>query len=296
MNRNRMIILGIVVIVLGVVANSALFVISQTEQAIVLEFGKPIRVETTPGLKWKIPFVQDARIMEKRVLELDPPVSQLILSDQKRLDVDAYARYRIADPLLYYQAVRNEAGLKARGEDIVTSGMREVLGKVTLLSVLSADREEIMSNIQKSVALAGKRYGIEIIDVRIRRADLPEQAAQAVFARMRSEREREASEARAQGAEKAQEIRASADRERTVLLAEADRDSEILRGEGDRQAIRIYADAYGQDADFYRFYRSMQAYRKALSTADTTMVLSPNSEFFRYFNTTRPKLRPEKDQ
>jgi membrane protease subunit HflC len=283
MSRTLMIIGGIVVIVAGIGIFGTMFTVPQTEQAIVLQFGKPLRIVTQPGLHFKVPLFQNVEYFERRVLDLEPPRETIILSDQKRLDVDAYLRYRITDPLRFKQSVTNEVNARQRLSQVVNSRLRDVLGKVTLLSVLSEERESIMADIRKAVNEEAKNFGVEIVDFRIRRADLPEQAAQAIFARMRSEREREAREARAQGFEKAQEIRAAADRERTVLLAEAEKNSEILRGEGDRQAIKIYADSFGQDPQFFRFYRSMQAYRKALSGDDTTMVLSPDSEFFRYF-------------
>lgn len=283
MSRTRLTILGIAIIVLGIVAFSALFTVHQTKQVILLQFGEPKRVIQEPGLNVKLPFVQNVVEYERRVLEFDPPSEQVILSDQKRIDVDAYLRYRIADPLTFFQRVLSEAGARSRLSSVVNSSLRRVLGNVTLLEVLSEEREKIMANIQVDVNEAAKPFGVEIVDVRIRRADLPEQAAQAIYARMRSEREREAREARAQGFEKAQQIRAAADRERTVLLAEAQKTSEITRGEGERDAVRIYAEAYGRDPEFYGFYRSMQAYREALRAEDTTMVLSPDSEFFRFF-------------
>ena len=290
MSRNMLIVLGIVVIFLGIVVNSALFTVHQTKQVILLQFGEPKRVIQEPGLNVKLPFVQNVVEYERRVLEFDPPSEQVILSDQKRIDVDAYLRYRIADPLTFFQRVLSEAGARSRLSSVVNSSLRRVLGNVTLLEVLSEEREKIMANIQVDVNEAAKPFGVEIVDVRIRRADLPEQAAQAIYARMRSEREREAREARAQGFEKAQQIRAAADRERTVLLAEAQKTSEITRGEGERDAVRIYAEAYGRDPEFYGFYRSMQAYREALRAEDTTMVLSPDSEFFRFFGKIKTDL------
>jgi membrane protease subunit HflC len=260
-----------------------MFTIHQTQQALVLELGKYKRTITEPGLKFKVPLLQNIVYYERRVLEVDPPKEQVILSDQKRIDVDAYLRYRISDPLKFFQTVRDERVAASRLGNVVNSTLREVLGNRSLLTVLSKDRDEIMSEIKTKVNEVAGPLGITIVDVRIRRADLPEQAAQAVFARMRSEREREAREARAQGFEKGQRIRASADRERTVLIAEAEKESEITRGAGDKLSYRIAADAYNQDPEFFRFYRSMQAYRNALQGDDTTMVLSPDSEFFRYF-------------
>ncbi len=283
MNRSKLTIAGIVVVALGIIAFGALFTVHQTQQALVLQFGDPKRVIQTPGLKLKLPFVQNVVYYDRRVLDLDPPVEQIILADQKRLDMDSFVRYRIVDPLRFFQAVQDERGVRARLSNVVIGALRRVLGNVTLLSVLSVEREEVMRQIRQQVNAAADPYGVEIIDFRLRRADLPEQASQATYARMRSEREREARETRAQGFEKGQQVRASADRERTVLIAEAKRTAEILRGEGDNTAVRIYAEAAMKDQEFYRFYRSMEAYRKGLSPGDTTLVLSPSSEFFRYF-------------
>ena len=283
MSRTRLTILGIAIIVLGIVAFSALFTVHQTKQVLVLQFGEPKRVIQEPGLQFKLPFIQNVVEYERRVLEFDPPAEQVILSDQKRLVADAYVRYRISDPLKFFQTVQSEGVARSRLSSVVNSSLRRTLGNVTLLQVLSDEREQIMSNIQTDVNVAAQRLGLEIVDVRLRRADLPQEAAQAIYARMRSEREREAREARAQGFEKAQQIRAAADREKTVLLAEAQRTAESTRGDGDREATLIWADGFGRDAEFFRFYRSMQAYREALKGDDTTMVLSPDSDFFRFF-------------
>ncbi len=283
MSRNKLTILGIVVIVLGVLAFSAVFTVHQTKQVLVLQFGEPIKAIREPGLHFKLPFLQNVVEIERRILSFDPPAETVILSDQKRMIVDAFVRYKIDDPLKFYQTVRSERGVLSRLNGVVDSSLRQVLGNVSLLTVLSDERTKIMNDIKLGVNTVAQRFGIKIIDVRLRRADLPDQAAQAIYARMRSEREREAREKRAQGFEKAQQIRSSADRERTVLLAEAEKQSEITRGDGDKTAITVYADAFGHDPEFYAFYRSMQAYRKAFADDDTTMILSPDSEFFRYF-------------
>ncbi len=285
MSRNRLTVFGIIVIALGFVAFSAVFTVHQTRQVLVLQFGEPKRVIQDPGLQFKWPFIQNIVEYERRVLEFDPPAEQVILSDQKRIVADAYVRYKVSDPLKFFQTVQTETVARSRLSSVVNSALRRVLGNVTLLGVLSEERAEIMANIQADVNGAAERLGIEIIDVRLRRADLPQEAAQAIYARMRSEREREAREARAQGFEKGQQIRAAADRERTVLLAEAKRTAETTRGDGDQEATRIWANAFGQDAEFFHFYRSMQAYREALRGDDTTMVLSPDSDFFRFFGT-----------
>lgn len=291
MNRSKLTIAGIVVIVLGIILFSSLFTVHQSKQVLVMQFGDWRRTVQDPGLHAKWPFIQNIIEYDRRVLEFDPPAEQLILSDQKRIDVDAYLRYRISDPLKFFKTVQTEAGVRSRLANVVNSSMRRVLGNVTLLTVLSDERAKVMADIQASVSETGSLLGLEIVDVRIRRADLPEQAAQAIFARMRSEREREAKEARAQGFEKGQQIRAGADRERTVLLAEATKTAEITRGAGDRTATLIYAKAYGRDPKFYHFYRSMQAYREALGGDDTTMVLSPDSEFFRFFGSSRGRAK-----
>jgi membrane protease subunit HflC len=278
-------IIGIVVAALGILALTTLFTMHQTQQGIVLRLGNPVRTVTDPGLKMKIPFIETVAFYEKRVLNLDPPVERIILSDQKPLLVDSYARYQITDPLRFFQTVRTERELRVRLGTIVNASIRNVLGNHNLASVLSEERAEIMRQIQERVNIQAKRFGISIVDVRLRRADLPQQASESVYDRMRSERVREAKEFRAQGFEIAQRIKAGADREATVIRAEAEREAEILRGEGEGARTRILNDAFGQDTDFFGFYRSMQAYERALSKG-TYMVLSPDSEFFSYFGTT----------
>lgn len=282
---------GAVVAAAAFLGSNALFVVNEARQALVLQFGQPVRVVQEPGLKFKVPFIQNVVMMDRRVLDLDPPVEQVILADQKRLDVDAFARYRITDPLRFFQSVQSEAAAEGRLNNVVNSSLRRVLGSATLLAVLSEERARIMTDIRTQVNLEAKRFGIEIVDVRIRRADLPEETSQAIFARMRSERVREASEARAQGQEQSQQIKSRADRERTVILAEAQRDAQIMRGEGDNQALSIIAAATATDPKFYAFYRSLEAYRGALNDRNTTMALSPNSEFFRYFSDGPAALR-----
>ena len=288
MNRKTLLILGVLAILLGIVGSSALYTVHQTEQAIVLMFGNPKRVATDPGLKFKIPFFENVLYYEKRVLNLDPPVESIILSDQKRILVDAFARYRIKDPLLFFQRVKTEAGVRQRLGPIVNASLRGVLGNATLASVLSEERDFIMSEIQESVNREAGRFGIELIDVRIGRADFPDQISQAVYGRMKSERDREAAEFRAQGFEQSQRIRAGADREATVILAEAKRDAEIQRGSGEATRTRVLNDAFGQDEDFFNFYRSMQAYEATFTSESTFMVLSPDSEFFDFFSSIAP--------
>ena len=263
---------------------SALFTVNQTQQALVLQFGEPKRTIQDPGLAFKLPFIQDVIYYEKRVLSLIPQdAEEVILSDQKRLQVDAYARYQIEDPLLFYQTVRNELGARGRLEAIIDSSVRRALGRETLASILTGQRNDITRSIGEEVNASVSSLGIRIIDVRLRRADYPTATSQHIFNRMKSEREREAKEFRATGEEEAQKIRADAEKTRTVIISEAQREAQQTRGEGDGDAIKIYAESFGQDADFFAFYRSMEAYRKSIGNSDTSMVLSPDSSFFRFF-------------
>lgn len=267
----------------GLLAYSMLFTVHQTQQALVLQFGDPRRMIQEPGLNWKLPFIQNVTFFEKRILDYDIPEAEVIASDQKRLVVDAYARFRITDPLKFRQTVVTMTAVDARLSTLLNAGLRQVLGKESFFTVLSGQRTAMMASIRDRVNREAAQFGIEVLDVRIRRVDLPEANSQAIYRRMQTEREREAREARAQGAEIAQRIRSLADREKTVLLAEAKRDAEIIRGNGDAERNRIYAEAFGKDPEFFAFYRSMRAYEQALTSDDTTMVLSPNSEFFRFF-------------
>jgi len=284
MNRNLLIGAGVVAAVILVLAMSALFTVHQTQQALVLQFGDPKRVVQEAGLHFKLPFVQNAVYVDRRVLDFDAEAQEVILGDQKRLVVDSFTRYKIVDPLRFYQSVGSETVLRGRINTILDASMRKVLGEVPLFTVLSADRAELMNSIRNQANIEAKQFGIDIVDVRIKRADLPAENSQAIYRRMQTEREREAKELRAQGAELAQRIRSRADRERRVIIAEAEKEGEIIRGEGDAQAVRIFADAFGQDIDFFSFYRSMQAYRSALGDDSTSVVLSPDSEFFRFFS------------
>ena len=278
-----MIAFGVVLVIIGVIASSSLFIVEQTQQAIVLFFGKPQKTIQDPGLYFKIPFGEEVVYYDKRVLDLDPPKERMILADQKRLDVDSYARYRIIDPLLFYQTTRRVTEVPGKLSPIINSSLRRVLGNETLLEILSGKRATIMVDIQKAVNDAVMRFGMEIVEVRVRRADYPDETRSNIENRMKSEREREAKEFRARGFEMAEGIRADAGKQKIVLLAEAQKKAETLRGEGDGLAIQIYADAFGQDPEFFAFYRSMQAYKKSMDSQDTTMVLSPNSDFFRFF-------------
>ena len=278
-------LVSIVVIGLLVIGGyGALFTVNQTQQALVLQFGEPKRTIQEPGLAFKMPFIQDVIYYEKRVLSLIPQdAEEVILSDQKRLQVDAYARYQIEDPLLFYQTVRNERGARGRLEAIIDSSVRRALGRETLASILTGQRNDITRSIGEEVNSSVSSLGIRIIDVRLRRADYPTATSQNIFNRMKSEREREAKEFRATGEEEAQKIRADAEKTRTVIISEAQREAQETRGEGDGEAIKIYAESFGQDAEFFAFYRSMEAYRKAMGSNDTSMVLSPDSSFFRFF-------------
>jgi membrane protease subunit HflC len=286
MKRPSLAVLAGIAIVALIAINSSLFIISQGEQAMVLRLGAvadPNHPLLGPGLHAKLPIIENVVRYEARVLDVDPPAEQIILADQKRIEVETYTRFRISDPLKFFQAVRTEEAAKARLREIVNDATRRVLGSVMLPSVLSAEREQIMHSILVSVAEAATPLGVTVVDVRIRRADLPLETSQAIFRRMESERQREAAEARAQGAERAQQIRAGADRERTVILAEAQRQAQILRGQGDAEANRIYAEAYSADPQFFAFYRSLAAYKLALGESNTTYVLSPESDFFQFF-------------
>jgi membrane protease subunit HflC len=275
-----------IVVAIGVVAAAAyfaLFVVHVNEQAIVTEFGKPVRIISEPGLFWKIPVVQTVDYFDKRILDLDTSPQEVTASDQKRLVVDAFARYRITDPLLFFQTVRDERNVRSRLGPIIESSLRRVLGGTTFQEVVRDKREALMKRIAQQVNEEGKEFGLQVVDVRIKRADLPEQNSKNIYDRMRAERQREAAEFRAEGGAQGNRIRADADRQVTILKAEATREGERLRGEGDGERNRIFADAFGRDPDFFAFYRSMQAYEAGMRHNDTRMVLSPDSEFFRYF-------------
>ena len=260
------------------------FIVNQTHRALVLQFGEPVRAIDEPGLYWRTPFVQTVEQFDRRILDLQTDEQEVIASDQKRLIVDAFARYRIIDPLAFYKAFRGEVGARQRLTAIVNSTIRSVLGRATFIDVVRNKRDTLMKQTIKQVNDDVRNLGVEIVDVRIRRADLPEANSQAIYRRMQTERQREAAELRAQGSEQSQRIKSTADKEVTVLLANANRDSERMRGDGDAERNRIYADAFTKDRDFFAFYRSMQAYEESLKGGHTRIVLSPNSEFFRYFN------------
>jgi membrane protease subunit HflC len=267
----------------GIAAYLSAFVVEQTEQALVLEFGKPQRVITTPGLYFKYPIVQTVQFFDKRILALDTTPQEVIASDQKRLVVDAFSRFQIVDPLLFFQAVQDERIARSRLGSSVDASLRRVLGTATFEDVVRDRRDALMRQIASEVNIQAEQFGIKIIDVRIKRADLPQANSQAIFRRMQTEREQEASEIRAQGQEAGQRIRANADRQVTIIKAEAERESQQIRGEGDALRNKIYAEAYGRDEDFFSFYRSMQAYETGFKANDTRLVLSPDSPFFDFF-------------
>lgn len=265
-----------------VVVMQSAFIVMQGTQAMVLQFGKPVEKYTEPGLKFKVPFVQQVKVFQQRVLNVAPPPEEVILADQKRLVIDTFGRYRITDMLAYNNTVSTEVNAEQRINNLINSISREVLGSATLADVLSEKRAALMNDIRDRVNAAAKNMGVEIVDVRISRADLPDQTSQSIYARMKTERQREAAQFRAEGQQAAQETRAQADKERTVILAEAEKQSQMLRGQGDEAAIRIYADAFKRDPDFYAFYRTMEAYRESLAGGDTTFLLSPDGDFMRY--------------
>ena len=277
------IILLIIIAAIAATASSALFIVNETQQALVIQFGEPKRTVDQPGLKFKLPFIQDVIFFEKRVLSFIPDEGEeAILKDQKRLKVDTYARFKIVDPLRFYQSVRNEIEARKQLDTIVDSALREELGLRGLKEILSEQRNSITKNIRDQVNIKARTMGMEIIDIQIRRADYPEVTSQAIFARMISERERIAREFRATGEEEAQKIRASAEKQRVVTVADGARQSQEIRGAGDAEAIRIYAESFGQDPEFFSFYRSMEAYKKSFNQ-DDTMVINPTGDFFKFF-------------
>ncbi len=278
---------GVSAVLLVIILSASVFTVSETQQAIVLQFGAVKRIDQTAGLKFKLPLIQDVVIYEKRLLDLAPPEEEVILADQRRLVVDAFVVYRIADPLKFYQAVRTNEGAELRLTSSANATLRDVLGGTTVATMLSKEREDVMQAIRQKVNEAAAPLGIVVADVRISRANFPESISQSIYIQMKAERRREAAQFRAEGFEQAQEIKAKADREKTVILADAKRQSDILHGEGDAQATAIYADAFGRDPDFYAFYRSLEAYKNSLST-DTQFVLTPGSDFLRYL--TRPDI------
>lgn len=282
MNRVVLVLIGVAVLVVGGVLLSCVYIVNQTQQALVVQFGVPKSIVSEPGLHAKLPW-QTVMIFDKRLLNLDAPSEEVIAQDKKRIVVDAFARWRIVDPQQFYQTLTDEDNAASRLDTILSSEIRRVLGSQDFATMLSPRRADLMRNIRDDMNQDTQGFGIHIVDMRIRHADLPPDNSQAIYQRMSKEREREAAEYRAEGDETAQRIRARADREVTVIKAEATREAQILQGEGDAVKTKTLADAYGQDADFFAFYRSMQAYQDALTGSTTTVILSPNNEFFRYF-------------
>jgi membrane protease subunit HflC len=278
---------GIVALVLlllvVIVGYSSIFTVSQTEQALVVRLGRPVDVVSEPGLNFKAPFIDTVISIDKRILDLENPSQEVIASDQKRLVVDAFARYRIKNALRFYQSIGSIQAAHIQLTTLLNAALRRVLGEVSFINVVRDERENLMTRIRDQLDREADQYGIEVVDVRIRRADLPEQNSLAVYKRMQTEREREAQEFRAQGGQKAQEIRSKADREATVIVADANSTAEQTRGVGDAERNRLFAEAYGKDPDFFAFYRSMSAYETGLRSNDTRFLLRPDSEFFRFF-------------
>ena len=290
MTARAMTYLGLLLGLLAFVGAGSLYTVNQVQQAIILQFGKPVDVVKDPGLHWKLPFIWDVEHYDKRILDFNLPLEEPIAADQKKMLIDSFARYRIIDPLKVFQTVRTETVIRQRIDALINSAMRSVVGQVPLTSLLSQEREQIMRDIRDQVNAETAQFGIEVIDVRIRRADLPEANSQAVYERMKSQREQEAKKIRSEGSEAAQRIRAAADKDKIVILADARRKGEILRGEGEAESTRIYAEAANQDPEFYDFYRSLLAFRRSMEKQDTSMVLAPGSEFLRYFGKTPGSL------
>jgi modulator of FtsH protease HflC len=278
-----------VLFVVLIVGYSSVFTVAQTEQVLVVRLGEPIRVVTEPGLNFKAPFVDTVISIDKRILDLENPSQEVIASDQKRLVVDAFARYRIKNALRFYQSVGSIQAANIQLTTLLNASLRRVLGEVTFITVVRDQREALMARIREQLDKEADGYGIQVVDVRIRRADLPEQNSQAVYQRMQTERQREAAEFRAQGGQKAQEIRSNADREATVIVAEANSTAEQVRGAGDGERNRLFAEAYGKDPDFFAFYRSMSAYENGLKSNDTRFLLRPDSDFFKFFSNSSGK-------
>lgn len=282
MPRSKLAIAGIVVIVLGILASFSVFTVRETEQALVLQFGQWKATVQEPGIQFKLPW-QSVQKYEKRVLSVDPDAEEVLLNDQKRILVDAFARYRITDPLKFFQTVRNETTFGNRFGNILTSTVKEVVAQRSLEDMLSEQRNTVMETIRDSVAGDSAGFGIVVVDIRIGRTELPEAVSQTVYDRMRTGREREANLLRAEGEENARRIRATADRQQVEIVAEAEREAQVLRGNGDATRNAILGEAYGKDPEFFEFFRSLEAYRETFAEDGTTMVLSPDSDFFRYF-------------
>ncbi|MFZ9470389.1 MAG: protease modulator HflC [Rickettsiales bacterium] len=277
----------IILTVLAIILQDSLFTVDQRQQVLILQFGEPIRVINTPGIKFKLPFIQNNIFFEKRIIDLSLPEQEVIASDQKRLIINAYTKFQITDPLKFYTTVGSSFGLSNKLSGILDSSLRQVIGEVNLNELLTENRGDIMKKIKEAVGNSSKIFGINIIDVRIMRADLPKENSDAIYARMQTEREKEAREIRAKGAEEADKIRAEANKQRTIILAEAKKNADIVRGNGESQANKIYAGSLGKDPEFADFYRSMSAYKVALGNNNTKMIISQDNNFFKYFNNSK---------
>jgi len=293
MRRNSVGIIAALVFIALIAAYGSLFTVHQTRQALVVRLGEPVRVITDPGLHMKLPFIDTVIDIDNRILDLENAAQEVFASDQRRLMIDAFARYRIRNPLRFYQTVSNVEGANLRLSSLLNAALRRVLGEATLIDVVRYERATLMARVREQLDKEADGFGIEVVDVRIRRADLPEQNSQAVYQRMQTERQRQAAEIRGQGSQKSQEIRAKADRDVTVLVAEATSKAEQTRGEGDAERNRIFADAYTKDPDFFAFYRSMQAYETGLRANDTRLVLRPDTDFFKFFGDPGGKPAPK---
>ena len=282
----------LVLLIVLIIGYSSVFTVGMTEQVLVVRLGEPRAPVTEPGLHFKAPFIDTVIPIDKRILDLENPSQEVIASDQKRLVVDAFARYRIKDALRFYQSVGSIQAANLQLTTLLNASLRRVLGEVTFITVVRDQREALMGKIRDQLDREATAYGIQVVDVRIRRADLPDQNSQAVYKRMQTEREREAAEFRAQGDQKAQEIRSKADREATVIVAEANSSGEQLRGEDDTERNRLFAESYGKDPDFFAFYRSMTAYENGLKGNDTRFLLKPDSDFFKFFGNPSGKAAP----
>ncbi len=262
---------------------STAFKVDQRKQVLILQFGEPIRVIKEPGLNFKIPFIQNLIFFDKRILDLSITDQELIANDQKRIIINAFTKYKINDPLIFYKTVRNIYGVSSKLSAVLDSSLRKIIGEFRLNQLLTDNRGDIMTRIKDVVNEEAKIYGIDVVDVRIMRSDLPKENSDSIFARMRAEREKEAREIRAEGAEEADKIRAEADKQRTIILAEAEKESNLTRGLGEAKANKIYANGYNRDAEFAEFYRSMKAYEKSFSNGNTNFIISPEGQFFKHF-------------
>jgi modulator of FtsH protease HflC len=288
MNRFPLVLAGVILVIIAIVAAFSLFTVDPTEQALVLRFGEPVRdLIGKPGLYAKVPFIDTVVYVDKRILALDDERQEVLVADNQRLEVDAFVRYRIDDPLLFYQSVLNVQGANSQLGGMLNSALRRTLSEASISDIVRNHRDALMAEILTGVKSGAKRFGLDVIDVRIKRADLPAENSEAVFHRMETERQQRAASYRAQGAQQSQEIRAEADRKVTVTIATAQQQSDQTRGEGEGERNRIFAEAYGADPEFFAFYRSMQAYDTALKS-DARAVISPKSDFFRYFSTSTP--------